>query len=138
MITSVANPLRRLLIVDDDLDLIQIYKSLFESHNYIVTTMHNGVEALKHIMKTDVDAVICDLMMPNMCGDMFYLAVERVKPHLCERFIFVTGYENHPQFGEFLKKTKPVVLYKPVTMGKLLGTLSCLTERLMAKRKKVI
>lgn len=59
-----------------------------------------------------------------MAGDMFYLAVQKIKPFLCQRFIFITGYEGHPQFKEFLLKNKPVVLYKPVTVGKLLGTLN--------------
>jgi two-component system, cell cycle sensor histidine kinase and response regulator CckA len=135
---KISNPLRRLLIVDDDVHLSEMYKSLFETHNHIVTTMHNGVDALRYIMKNDVDAVLCDLMMPHMCGDMFYTAVERVKPTLCERFIFVTGYEGHPQFADFLKKVNAVVLYKPVTIGKLLGTLSCLADRLAKRKKKVL
>jgi response regulator RpfG family c-di-GMP phosphodiesterase len=76
------------------------------------------------ILSQEVDAVVCDWMMPTMAGDMFYLAVQKIKPLLCQRFIFITGYEGHPQFQEFLLKNRPVVLYKPVTVGKLLGRLN--------------
>jgi CheY-like chemotaxis protein len=131
--TSSIQPLdlkvKHILVVDDDVELSQSYKELLESYGYMVTTVTNGVEALKNIMNMDVDAILCDLMMPHMAGDMFYLAVERVKPHLCQRFIFVTAYEGHPQFAPFLKKINAVALYKPVTLGKLLGTLNVLFSR---------
>ncbi|MHB8521144.1 MAG: response regulator [Limisphaerales bacterium] len=120
---------KHILVVDDDVELAESYKELLESYGYAVTTVSNGVEALKVIMNMDVDAILCDLMMPHMAGDMFYLAVERVKPHLCQRFVFVTAYEGHPQFAQFLKKVNAVALYKPVTLGKLLGTLSVLFSR---------
>ena len=35
--------------------------------------------------------------MPTMAGDMFYLAVQKTKPQLCSRFLFVTGHaDNRP------------------------------------------
>jgi CheY-like chemotaxis protein len=137
MTHSPQTKLRRLLILDDDPEFLEVYRVLFETHNYTVTTHTKGAEAIRHVIRSDVDAIICDLLMPTMSGDMFYLAVERVKPLLCERFIFVTGYENHPKFGEFIAKVKPVVLYKPVTIGKLLGTLTCLSDRLANKNRKL-
>ncbi|MBU6402442.1 MAG: response regulator [Verrucomicrobia bacterium] len=127
---------KHILVVDDDVELAQSYKELLESYGYLVTTVPNGVEALKTIMNMDVDAILCDLMMPHMAGDMFYVAVERVKPHLCQRFIFVTAYEGHPQFAPFLKRVNAVALYKPVTLGKLLGTLNVLFSRTSSGAKK--
>ena len=121
--------LHHILLVDDDLDLLNLIKEMLELNDYTVSTATNGVEALKTIMSKEVDVIICDLMMPNMAGDMFYLAVERVKPHLCQRFIFLTGYESHPKFGPFLKKINVQVVSKPVTMDKLLSVVySALTR----------
>ncbi len=121
--------MRHALLVDDDDVLLAALKLFLESHDFMVSTANNGLEALKTIMSLDVDVVVCDFMMPKMAGDMFYLAVERVKPQICKRFIFVTGYEGDPRFSEFLAKTKTVVLYKPVTPGKLMGTIKILFER---------
>ena len=87
-------------------------------------------------MQMDFDVIICDLMMPTMPGDMFYLAVERVKPHLCGRFIFVTSYEGNPKIEAFFKKVNGIVLYKPTTLGKLMGTLNLLNQRLVNAAKK--
>jgi CheY-like chemotaxis protein len=109
-----------ILWVDDDVVLLEAFKEMLEINNFTVSTATNGVEALKVIMNQPVDVVVCDLMMPTMAGDMFYLAVERTRPWLCRRFVFVTGYENDPKFGAFLKRINAVVLSKPVTMDKLL------------------
>ncbi|NBR85137.1 MAG: response regulator [Verrucomicrobia bacterium] len=132
--SSAANPNARritsVLVVDDDVELAMMYKELLGSQGYIVNTAPNGVEALKLLMRLEVDAVICDMMMPHMPGDMFYLAVERVKPHLCQRFIFVTSYEGNPKIEAFFKKVNGIVLYKPTTLGKLMGTLNLLNQRL--------
>jgi len=115
---------KHVLLVDDDEMLLATYQEMLESQNIRVSTATNGVNALKLILSQELDAIVCDWMMPTMAGDMFYLAVQKIKPFLCQRFIFVTGYDGHPQFKEFLLKNKPVVLYKPVTVGKLLGTLN--------------
>ena len=115
---------KHVLLVDDDEMLLATYQDMLQSHNLQVSTATNGVNALKLIISQEVDAIVCDWMMPTMAGDMFYLAVQKIKPFLCQRFIFITGFEGHPQFKEFLLKNKPVVLYKPVTVGKLLGTLN--------------
>lgn len=138
--SSAANPNARritsVLVVDDDVELAMMYKELLGSQGYIVNTAPNGVEALKLLMRLEVDAVICDMMMPHMPGDMFYLAVERVKPHLCQRFIFVTSYEGNPKIEAFFKKVNGIVLYKPTTLGKLMGTLNLLNQRLANADKK--
>jgi len=116
--------MKHVILVDDDAEILGTYKSMLEGNGYLVSAYTSGVDALKQVMTMNVDAIFCDLMMPTMAGDMFYKAVQRVKPHLCARFIFITGYEGHPGFEEFIKSEKPVVLYKPVTMGKLIGTLN--------------
>jgi CheY-like chemotaxis protein len=117
------------LVVDDDVALLEAFKEMLVISDFTVSTASNGVEALKIVMKQEIDAIICDLMMPTMAGDMFYLAVERTKPQLCNRFVFVTGYENDPKFGPFLKKSNAMVLNKPVTMDKLLNTVYLILNR---------
>jgi two-component system cell cycle sensor histidine kinase/response regulator CckA len=125
--------MKHVLVVDDDPDVADSYKEMLQANDYLVTVAHNGVEGLKTVMHLDVDAIFCDMMMPHMAGDMFYLAVERVKPHLCPRFIFVTGYEGNPKFEAFFKRVNGVVLYKPVTLGKLVGTLSVMFSKVSKK-----
>ena len=116
--------IKSILLLDDDIDLADTLKMLLESRNFVVTTVKNGVEGLHEIMAFDFDIIMCDMMMPAMPGDMFYLAVQRTKPHLCKRFIFITGHSGNPKIDDFLKKVDAVVLSKPVVTDELVGAIS--------------
>jgi CheY-like chemotaxis protein len=116
------------LIVDDDLELSSIYRHLLETFNYEVNTAANGKVALERILSRDVDAIICDLRMPELEGDLFYSTIERVKPYLCRRFIFLTGAADDPKYHSFLIQLKSPVLHKPVHPERLLMELQRLPE----------
>ncbi len=79
----------------------------------------SGVEGLKKIMADDFDLVICDMVMPSLPGDMFYLAVERTKPRLCRRFIFITGHKGDPKIDAFIRRVGGLMLWKPFQMHEL-------------------
>lgn len=130
---SLELDIKNILMVDDDVELTDVLKALLESHNYVVTVVRNGVEALKEVMNFDFDAIICDMMMPTMPGDMFYLAVERTRPTLCERFIFVTAHQNEPKVEAFISKTKGMVLEKPFQIDELIRTLALLFRKTRAR-----
>ncbi len=121
--------IKSILLLDDDIDLADTLKLLLESHNYIVTTARNGVEGLHEVMALDFDLIMCDMMMPAMPGDMFFRAVERIKPYLCRRFIFLTGHADKPKVSEFLRSIGALVLYKPVTTDELIQTISFVLKR---------
>ena len=116
------------LIVDDDLELAAIYQHLLETFNYEVGTAADGELALKYLLSRDVDAIICDLRMPELEGDLFYNVLERVEPHLCSRFIFLTGVADDPKYHSFLSQVKSPVLHKPVHPEQLLMELQSLLE----------
>ena len=116
------------LIVDDDLELSSIYRHLLETFNYEVNTAANGKVALEKILSRDVDAIICDLRMPELEGDLFYSTIARVKPYLCRRFIFLTGAADDPKYHSFLNQVKSPVLHKPVHPERLLMELHRLPE----------
>jgi hypothetical protein len=60
---------------------------------------------------------------------MFYMAVERIKPHLCKRFIFMTGYKGDPKYDAFVRKIKGLVLWKPFHLQDLQQTIDHILER---------
>ena len=120
---------KTILIVEDEVDLALSFKEMLEQHGFSVHTAVNGVSALKYIQGRDVDVVLCDLKLPQLEGDMFYVSVERAKPHLCERFLFVTGMAENPKFQPFIERMKGRVLFKPVPFEKLLEAINNLVAR---------
>jgi two-component system response regulator QseB len=138
---------KRILLLDDNVELADSLKHLLESSSivvstesssalsaagfplgdsrkFVVTTAGNGTDGLREMKTAEFDVIICDLEMPQMAGDTFYLAVKKSKPHLCDRFLFVTGHSKNPKYEEFLKKTGRIVLVKPVPIDELVATIA--------------
>jgi hypothetical protein len=51
---------------------------------------------------------------------MFFRAVERMRPHLCDRFVFMTGHRGNPKVNEFINSVCGTVLTKPFHVDDLL------------------
>ncbi len=59
---------KRLLLIDDDPNLILLVKDYLEFRGYEVVTAENGREALEVLEQEMPDMIICDVMMPEMDG----------------------------------------------------------------------
>jgi CheY-like chemotaxis protein len=125
---STALEIRSVLLLEDDVELALALKGLLEARDFMVTTVTNGVDGLKEILALDFDAIVCDMMMPKMPGDIFYAAVGRAKPHLCQRFIFITGHQGDPKIAAFIEKVHGLVLYKPVLTDDLVRVINRVAE----------
>jgi DNA-binding NarL/FixJ family response regulator len=67
---------KRLLLIDDDPNLILLVKDYLEFRGYEVVTAENGRKALEVLDLEIPDMIICDVMMPEMDG---YTLVENVR-----------------------------------------------------------
>ena len=68
LIFTQMNPQNKILIVDDEPDILEILKYNFEKENYIVFTANNGVNAIKKAKKHLPDLIVLDMMMPEIDG----------------------------------------------------------------------
>jgi DNA-binding response OmpR family regulator len=120
---------RPVLLVEDDREFAEHLKMFLETSGYAVTLAKDGVEGLKHIMAADFDVILCDMLMPNLPGNMFYVAVERTKPALTKRFIFITGHQSDPKIASFLKQVRGLCLFKPFQMHQLTETMEVVLKK---------
>ena len=58
----------RILIVDDEEDIIELLRYNLEKEGYIIDTALDGIEALKKAEQFDPHLILLDVMMPNMDG----------------------------------------------------------------------
>ena len=58
----------RLLIAEDDTRLLKSLKHIFESNQYMVDVVSNGMDALTYAESEEYDGLILDIMMPKMDG----------------------------------------------------------------------
>jgi DNA-binding response OmpR family regulator len=119
---------KAVLLLDDETAFTSLLKDALESLHYRLTIVPTGAEGVKQILATDFDAIICDMVMPNFPGDLFYQAVQRARPHLCRRFIFATGHKDDARIVEFIKQTGRIALWKPFEMRELLEALEFVTR----------
>src|ERR671933_1222237 len=94
--------LRAILLVDDDKQLASALQWILADENFLVDVAFDGEEALLKVKAHEYDAVICDLKMPKLRGDEFYLQAREIRPMLSDRFIFITGFAADPKIALFL------------------------------------
>ena len=58
----------KILLVDDDTDILEILRYNLEKSNFIVETASNGIIAIEKALKFNPDLVVLDVMMPEMDG----------------------------------------------------------------------
>src|SRR3954468_13608527 len=120
-------PLKAVLVVDDDKQLASALQWILADENFLVDVAFDGEEALLKVKVHEYDAVICDLMMPRVRGDQFYLEAKALRPILAERFIFITGFAADSEIKDFLRDSGVKHLAKPFKIQELID---CVKELL--------
>src|SRR6266436_4124360 len=124
---SDAIEFKALLLVDDDKQLATALQWILADENFLVDVANDGEEALVKVRANEYDAVVCDVMMPKLRGDEFYVKARGLRPILADRFIFITGFAADARINLFLTQTDSKYLVKPFPIQHLI---SCLKELL--------
>ena len=62
----------RILVIDDDEELLDIYRIVLESHAHTVETVAAGDRAVEATCRFHPDLIVLDWMMPGMSGDVVF------------------------------------------------------------------
>jgi DNA-binding response OmpR family regulator len=116
------------LLLEDEGALTEVLQLHLEMNGWTVTPVENGIDGLKQVMERDFDIIICDMMMEKLAGDKFYMAVEKAKPQLCKRFIFMTGYKGNKRIEDFIRQVDGLMLWKPFEPYELLDTMKTVLQ----------
>ncbi len=119
--------LKAILVVDDDQQLASALQWILADENFLVDIAFDGEEALLKVRAHEYDAIICDLMMPRLRGDQFYMQAREMRPALADHFIFITGFVADPSVNGFLKGNDVKYLVKPFPVQ---GLINCVKELL--------
>lgn len=104
---------KKLLLIDDDPNLILLVKDYLEFRGYQVVTAENGREALDILEQEIPDMIICDVMMPEMDG---YALVEHVRSNPSTGwipFLFLSAKGQSQDRVKGLSKGADVYMVKP-------------------------
>lgn len=111
---------KTVLVVEDDVDLVGIYKEILELHEYNVETSLNGEEGVKKFKQVNPSLVIMDGDMPVLDG---YKAFKKIKAiNKNANVVIVTGFsEFEPKSQEAIKLGLIKVISKPLGVDELLN-----------------
>jgi len=126
----------RILVVEDDVNLLEGIRTVLQIDGYDVVTAENGAAALNWMQKTPShpDLIVSDIMMPHMDGIEFLKQVRAVNDWVSIPFIFLTARSEKAdvQLGKQLGVDDH--LPKPFEADDLLTTVSGKLKRLRAIR----
>ena len=125
-----ATPLdgKKILLVDDDADILTAMQAAFEPTGATVETANNGNKAVEMAEKNNPDLVVLDMMLPGRSGFLVLEKINAKKPRNSKPFvIMITGNQGgrHKMYAETLGVSE--YFTKPVKMDKLIAT----AERLL-------
>lgn len=130
--------MNRILIVEDDVELRQLFARVLEKNGYQVETAENGAEALKILGRGYVDLIISDIMMPVMDGNALVRALREdgVKTPV----LMITAKSTLDDMREgFLSGTDDYMV-KPVNVNEMVLRVGALLRRarMLSERRQRI
>jgi len=129
--TPEARARHRVLVVDDEpLACASLYRTL--SLRFDVVPHTSPRHALGVVRAGErFDAVLCDLMMPEMSGAEFHRELLRLDAGLADRVVFLTGGAFTEGAREFLERVQNPRLHKPFEPRQLIALLASRCERVL-------
>ena len=113
------------MIIDDDIDINNLFKLFLEYDGYNVDAFTDPIDALYSFRKDVYDLVLLDLKMPKMNGMLLYEKLHSIDPDLL--FCFITA---NREYIEHLKKSiveiEKIVIYKPILLSELRNKINSL------------
>jgi DNA-binding response OmpR family regulator len=118
---STARDRKRILLVDDDREIVESMRVALEAAGYEVRVARDGNQGLAMAEREDPDLVILDMMMPKRSGFLVLEKLRRTRP-IPVRIIMVTANEGnrHKAYAETLGVDD--YIRKPFAMDRLLDS----------------
>ncbi len=120
---TIAPDRKRILLVDDDREIVESMRIALEAAGYAVLVARDGNQGLAIAEREDPDLVILDMMMPKRSGFLVLEKLRRTRP-VPVRIIMVTANEGsrHKAYAETLGVDD--YIRKPFAMDRLLTSVT--------------
>lgn len=114
----------KVLVVDDDKNLILLIKQVLEIYNINCDTAENGEEAFKMIKLNFYHLIISDIKMPHMTGTELLREVKKlqVNDNNKSKFILMTAYSTNDIITEADKMGVDNFITKPFDINQFIST----------------
>ena len=119
---------KRIMIIDDDEDINNLFKIFLEYNGYIVNAYTNPLEAINKFRQNSHDLIILDLKMPTMDGMTLFHKIKEIDNNVI--ICFTTADINYIEdLCTGIIDIDKIVLYKPVLLKELKNKIDWLLSR---------
>jgi DNA-binding response OmpR family regulator len=110
---------KKIIIIEDEPDTAEMYAEMMRISGYQVVKYYGGVEAVAQVAAQEPDAVVLDLMMPDLSG-LEVLKFMQEEPVLTNVPVIIVSAKTMPSdIEEGLEAGAAVYLTKPVSFSDL-------------------
>jgi DNA-binding response OmpR family regulator len=123
-----ADKPKKILVVDDELDIIDMVESLLDSEGYAVIKAASGAKALAALAQSP-DLVLLDIMMPDMDGHRVLAEIRKKSDMSALPVLMVTARNDVVDIGQALDAGVNGFVVKPFDTENLLRTIRGILEK---------
>lgn len=114
----------KILIVDDDQNILRLYKEELEEDGYVVVTASNGKEAIEQFDRESPDLVTLDIQLPDVDGIKLLRQMKEKRPRM--PIIMSTAFDYRDDFSVWASEA---YIVKSADLSELKATIKRLAEK---------
>ena len=128
IIDGSVNGRERILLIEDEEDIVDIGKKVLEEHGYQVITAGNGEEGIARFLQDRgrIDLILLDISMPGIGGIKCMQQILQSDPNA--KIALISGYTSNGRFKEAIRSGARAFLSKPYSRSELLRTVRKLLD----------
>lgn len=122
--------MRKILIVDDEVNIGLLLSKFLTRNSFIVSTASSGISAMEYLSKETYDLVLCDYRLEDTDGKEMLIKIKERYPNT--GVIIITGYSDIKLAVELIKLGAYDYITKPLYPDEILNTINKAIETLIA------
>jgi DNA-binding response OmpR family regulator len=132
---STDTPSWRLLFADDETQLHELMRRLFEPRGFEVDCARDGEEALRAFRENAYDVLVIDLMMPGLNGYELLREIRAIDAEVLDRTIVVTA-ASRETWEWFDWSSVGAFMRKPIDVNRLVETVEHFAARALPSEEE--
>lgn len=126
--------MKKILIIEDNIDLAENIFLLLKEQGYDVLSCYNGEEGLKSIIEFNPDLILCDIILPDISGFKLLSELKKLDTGIPPIFIFLTAKTQRDDIRKGMTIGADDYITKPFTYDELINAINTQFK----KRSKVL
>jgi len=125
----IQNPLKRILVVDDEPMIVSLLSTIFREKGWDVTEARSGTDGIDQLDRARFDVILTDLVMPGDSGIDLLRAAKEIHPDV--EVILMTGYATADTAIEAMRNGAFHYIMKPLKVEEVVN----LVEKAYSQRQ---